>query len=106
MENRIRDYRTLNNMSQEDLGKIMNVTGATVSSWEKGRTEPTIEQSSQMARMFGCTLEQLFGVKTNSQDYLLENEDIKLLIERYTHTDENTKEMVRRLLCYYEGMRK
>jgi len=97
MENRIKEFRARNGISQADLGKTLNVTGATISSWEMGRTEPSIEQCLKMTRLFDCSLEELFCNKPLRYDYTTKEQ---LLIECYRKSDNTTKEMVQRLLAY------
>lgn len=102
MENKIRYYRTMNQMSQEELGKVIGVTGAAISSWEKNRTEPNVSQSIQLSRLFGCSLDQLFGATTT--DYY--NPEHNAIIESYKNADEMTKTMVQRLLKYDKELNK
>ncbi len=101
MENQIKYFRKINGISQIDLGRALNVTGATVSSWEQNRTEPNMEQSLKMAKYFGCTLEELFGSTPADHSATLSNEE-ELLIESYRTSDNQTKEMVKRILAYKE----
>lgn len=98
MENNIKFYRTYNGMSQSELGQKLNVTGATISSWEMGRTEPNWEQSMRMARIFGCALEELFNRGEKHTDSLSSEE--KQIIETYRKSDSQTREMVKRILAY------
>ena len=84
MNNRIREFRSAQGLSQAELGKKLNVAGATVSSWEQNRTEPNMEQSIKMANLFGCTLNDLFG-EPNSQQELTQDE--LLFIEAYRNSD-------------------
>ena len=102
MENQIKYFRKIYGFSQTDLGRALNVTGATVSSWEQNRTEPNMEQSLKMAHIFGCTLEELFN--SSPVDYTVTEEE-EILIESYRKSDEQTKEMVKRILAYEEAMK-
>ena len=97
MNNRIREFRSAQGLSQAELGKKLNVAGATVSSWEQNRTEPNMEQSIKMANYFGCTLNDLFG-EPNSQQELTQDE--LLFIEAYRNSDKETQSMIKRLLMY------
>lgn len=67
MNNLIKDYRKAYGWTQTDLGKRLGVTAANISSWEVGRTEPTVAQSIEMANMFGCTVAELFDVKGHAE---------------------------------------
>jgi putative transcriptional regulator len=61
MDNRIKEYRKAFNYTQAELGKMLGTSGANVSSWEVGRTEPTVNQAVKMAQIFGCSVPDLFG---------------------------------------------
>lgn len=100
MENNIRYFRSLNNMTQSELAKRLNVSHVTVSSWEVDRTEPNMGQAIKLCEIFKCTFEELF--RSSSAEYYVSNEEQEL-IENYRSTDETTREMVRRLLKYQEG---
>ena len=50
---RIKKYRDLNEMTQADLAKKLGVTRQAVSSWERGRTEPSMNDVEKMAIVFG-----------------------------------------------------
>lgn len=52
---RIKELRIKNNMKQSDLGNALNVTGATISSWEIGRTEPRMGMIEKMCVLFHCS---------------------------------------------------
>ena len=53
---RIRHLRVKNSMTQEALANILYVSNNTVSSWERGRTQPDITIIVQMANFFRVSL--------------------------------------------------
>ena len=61
MENHIKEYRKAVGMTQKELGAALGTSGANVSSWEVGRTDPTVAQVVKMAKIFGCNIGDLFG---------------------------------------------
>ena len=63
--NRIKELRIARSLTQEDLGKVLNVQKAAISKYEKGRAEPSVDILKRMARYFSV-----------SSDYLLELSDI------------------------------
>lgn len=65
MNNHIKEYRKAYGWTQTDLGKRLGVTAANVSSWEVGRTEPTVAQSIRMSELFNCSVQELFGMNNN-----------------------------------------
>ena len=50
----IRALRKKKNMEQTELGRLLGVSGKTVSSWETDRTEPRAAAIEKMAEIFGC----------------------------------------------------
>ncbi len=68
----IRYLRKKNNITQEELGKRLNVSDKTISSWEIDRTEPSIGMVYEMAAYFGCDVSDLVGDVTENKHYLNE----------------------------------
>ena len=63
MENRFRDnlksFRKAGKISQQQLAVVLHTTVKTISHWETGYTEPSINQLLELAEFFGITLEEL-----------------------------------------------
>lgn len=59
--NRIKEFRVAHGIKQTDIAERFNVTQSTVSGWESGRREPDVETLSTLARMFDCSIEELYG---------------------------------------------
>jgi transcriptional regulator with XRE-family HTH domain len=58
---KLKELRIENNLSQAELGKILNTTGACISSWDRGRTEPNIGQVHAIADYFDIPATSLLG---------------------------------------------
>jgi putative transcriptional regulator len=56
---RVRNAEDPEQYSQEVVARKLGVTRATLGSWEAGRTEPTVRQALALARILGCTVEEL-----------------------------------------------
>lgn len=59
---RLRKYREARGWSQERVGFELEVTKATVSKWETGRAEPSLDNLVKIRRLYapyGATLDQL-----------------------------------------------
>lgn len=56
---RIKELRIYHKLSQNELGKIMNVSGQTILNWENEIYEPNISQLIKLADYFGVTLDFL-----------------------------------------------
>lgn len=61
MKNRIKEHRERCGLLQTDLAKRLDVDSTTVSSWERGRTEPSMALVSKMCAVFHCSAADLFG---------------------------------------------
>nr|WP_325297689.1 helix-turn-helix transcriptional regulator [uncultured Dysosmobacter sp.] len=55
----IRKFRERKGWRQEDLAKKIGVDQGAVSKWECGVTTPYEKHAKKMARMFGCTVDEL-----------------------------------------------
>lgn len=59
--NRIKDLRKQKGLTQEELGKLLNVQKAAVSKYELGRAVPSTDVLMKMAKIFGVTTDHLLG---------------------------------------------
>lgn len=57
----IKKYREKRSLKQDELGQLLQVSGKTVSSWEKGRSEPKMDMIEKIAKVLQCTRSQLIG---------------------------------------------
>lgn len=78
----IKRYRQDADLTQEELATRLGMKKQTISSWEADRTEPTLGQCSVMAKIFGCTVDdlvagQIRGLNLEKFDYseIVETED-------------------------------
>lgn len=55
----IKNQRLKNNLTQEQLSKILNVSRSTVSSWEVGRNYPDLETIVAISDLFDISLDKL-----------------------------------------------
>lgn len=55
----IREHRKRNNMSQDELAEKLGVSRQSVSLWENGQTQPTIDNIIALARIFNTTADEL-----------------------------------------------
>jgi len=61
MRNKIRIFRAIHEITQEELAQKIGVTRKTVNSIENGKYNPSIDVAYKMARLFGVTMEELFN---------------------------------------------
>lgn len=60
---RLRELREEKNISQEELGKIMGVNRRTISSWECGVREPSIDTIEKLCKFFEVSAGYLLGIE-------------------------------------------
>jgi putative transcriptional regulator len=60
VENRIRQLRTEQGLSQGQLAQTMDVSRQTVNSIEQGRYTPSLPLAIKLARHFSSTVEEVF----------------------------------------------
>lgn len=91
----IRRYRQLSKLSQTDLGKMLDVSHAAISSWELNRTEPNMGQIEKMSQIFGCKKSQLMGLNRSAPTYA---EGTAEIIDLYSRATEEQRMAVLNLL--------
>lgn len=57
---RVAELRKARGMSQTALARALDVVPATVAAWESGRNVPRTEMLPQLAKIFGCTIDELY----------------------------------------------
>lgn len=60
MKNRLEEIRKQNQITQEELAVILEVSRQTISSLEKGRYNPSIILAFKIARYFNMSIEEIF----------------------------------------------
>ncbi len=60
MKNRLKVYRAVFNLTQEELAKKLGVTRATINAIENGRYDPSLKLAFQIARFFEVNIEDVF----------------------------------------------
>lgn len=66
---RLAFLRRRENISQKELGDKLNISHYTISSYEKGRSEPSDELKVRLARYFDVTLDYLLGLVDEPYPY-------------------------------------
>lgn len=68
-------YRKQARLSQKDLAQRVNLKESSISAWESGRSLPDIATLWELCKIFGVTLNQMYGVdepKTDPIDNAIE----------------------------------
>lgn len=63
MKNTIKVERARHNMTQQDLADKLSVSRQTIIAIEAGKFNPSTLLSMKMARLFGCSVEDLFTLE-------------------------------------------
>jgi len=66
MKNKIKVYRAMHDMTQEELAELLRVTRRTVNSIERGRYNPSIEVAFRIAKLFNVPVEEIFSLDDES----------------------------------------
>lgn len=61
MENQLPEFRKARGLSQQTLADMLGVSRQTVISLEKGRYDPSLPLAFKLARVFSCSIEELFA---------------------------------------------
>ena len=48
-------------LTQDEAAKALNITGAAICQWEKGKNLPDARKLPQIAKLYGCTVDDLLS---------------------------------------------
>lgn len=68
LASRIKNARKEKHYTQKELASLLHVKPATVSGWEVGRNEPSLNMLNELANVLDVSFEYLAGVKTAPAD--------------------------------------
>ncbi|OPX64412.1 MULTISPECIES: helix-turn-helix transcriptional regulator [unclassified Methanoregula] len=66
MKNKIKVFRAMHDMTQEDLAQAIGVTRQTILAIEKGKYVPSLDLAFRIARTFNVTIEDVFQYEAAS----------------------------------------
>jgi transcriptional regulator with XRE-family HTH domain len=93
----LQKLRTNNNMTQEDLGKLLNVSQSTIAYYESGKKQPSLETIVFIADYFRVSVDYLLGIGSFISPALqttgLSQENLDLLGRLNNLTDTDRKEI-------------
>ena len=67
MRTKLKVYRAMHNLTQEDLANAVGVTRQTVIAMEKGKYNPSLELAFKIARYFKVNIENIFIYDQNDK---------------------------------------
>lgn len=59
--NPIKALREKTELTQQRLGELLGVVQSTVAMWETGESMPRADKLPELARILGCTIDELYG---------------------------------------------
>lgn len=62
---RIYALRKANNFTQEEIAQELKVSRQTISNWETGTAQPTIDKVIELANVFDVSMDELIGRSEN-----------------------------------------
>lgn len=87
--NNLKQLRQKTGLRQEDVAKMVGVERSTLSNWERGAKQPSLDILVELSQLFGVSLDELVGLKNSqfrpplSQYYsLISDPAVKLLSKR------------------------
>ena len=91
---KIKSYRESKKMTQKEIAEILEVEATTVSKYEKGMLEPSIESLKRLSNTFGVTVDELLALdevtfdisKVNILQVLREQKEMRLKGNLYYNT--------------------
>ncbi len=67
MKNKIKVFRAMHDMTQEDLAQAIGVTRQTILAIEKGKYVPSLDLAFKIARHFNVNIEEVFTYEPEVQ---------------------------------------
>jgi putative transcriptional regulator len=61
MKNRIKVFRAMHDLTQENLANALGVTRQTILAIEKGKYDPSLDLAFKIARYFNVSIEEVFS---------------------------------------------
>lgn len=77
MKTRVRELRTVANMTQQQLADLVHVSSRTIISIEKEQYSPSLMLAYRMAQVFGVTVEDLCCLRENKEFEDKQYEDLQ-----------------------------
>lgn len=110
LADRLKELRKENNMTQNELAKMLNMAKGTVAMWEMGKRNPGFEALEKMSEIFDRRVDYILGTSDDpSSPKLIEadieqlgrwqtEEDFSEVVMKYLRLDERGKAAVETLI--------
>ena len=67
IQNSVKEYRKGAGLTQEALAKAMGVSRQTIISIERGKYIPSLPLALKIARLFGCSTDEMFQLEEDNK---------------------------------------
>lgn len=98
---KLRESRTVLNLSQKQLADRINAKPNSVSDWENNKNKPTLDTMELLCRVLNITPNYLLNINNNDDFSMSEKE----IIRKYRELDSHGKEIVNYILDREYGRR-
>lgn len=99
---RIKKLREQQKLNQTKLAQLLGNSQRTISSWEKGVVEPSIEMLIKLATIFDVPSDYLIGIDSSTQ-IAIEAEQINVLTQKYRDKTIYNEDIVKNNLDSFEN---
>ena len=101
MENRIKELRKKNHMSQIRLSIELEVSQETVSAYEKGKYFPSFQTLLKLSNIFHATIDYIMGITDVEKPLEIATNDEIKIIELFRSLNNKSKELS---IAYLQGL--
>ncbi len=99
---RLKEIREIANISQRTLAKKLNLTNVTVSKYERGLCDPSIETLKKMSEIFGVSIDALVGNEAELLDLKTLTKDQRKVVD--TVVNKLSDNSVAKVVGYIENI--
>jgi transcriptional regulator with XRE-family HTH domain len=104
--NNIKKARETAKFSQKEVALTLKVSPPTVSEWESGKKNPTVENLKKLSELFSCSIDYLLGKTDIFNIYEEENELITIAAHHEGEWTEEELEDIEKFKDYIKSKRK
>ena len=92
----LKDFRNRAKLSQKELGDKLGLSDVTISKYEKGEYDPSIETLIKMAKIFNVSVDSLVGNNAKMIDFNALDKTQQFIIDKVTNQlNENQNQLVK-----------
>lgn len=101
---RLETLRKNKGMTQEELGKLLNVQKAAISKYERGIIEPNQDTLIKLSKIFNCSIDYIVGLTDEMETTLNKQKDIEKAAYSESPLERDAREAAKRLHAKVKAM--